>query len=84
MNYYQLLSGDSKSKMGLDRSLSVTNASPDYSIPKISITIDGANKIFYDKVKFKQYLCTNSDPQKVLERKLQHNEVNYTQGNTEK
>jgi hypothetical protein len=27
---------------------------------KLSITIDAETKIFYDKTKFKQYLCTNS------------------------
>jgi hypothetical protein len=44
----------------------------------VSIAIDGKNKIFYDTVKFKQYLSTNAALQKVLERKIQPNKVNYT------
>ena len=42
----------------------------------VSIAIDGKNKIFYDTVKFKQYLSTTL--QKELEDKLQPNKVNYT------
>ena len=38
---------------------------------KLSITIDGINKIFHDKTRFKQYLSTNPALQKALERKLQ-------------
>lgn len=45
------------------------------------ITIDGENKIYHDKVKFKQYLSTNPALQKVLERRLQSKEVNYTHEN---
>jgi hypothetical protein len=49
---------------------------------KLSITIDGKNKIFYDKTKFKQYLSINPALQKILERKLQYKEASYTQENT--
>jgi hypothetical protein len=37
---------------------------------KLSITIDGENKIAHNKVKFKQDLSTNPALQKVLEGKL--------------
>ena len=36
----------------------------------ISITIDGENKVFHDKTRFKQYLSSKSALQKVLEGKL--------------
>ncbi|MBV2135169.1 hypothetical protein KRX52_20585 [Pseudomonas sp. MAP12] len=49
---------------------------------KLSITIDGENKIFHDKNRFKQYISTNPALQKVLEGKLQLNENNYTHKNT--
>lgn len=50
---------------------------------KLSVTIDGENKIFQDNVKLKQYLSTITVPKKVVEYKnLQPNEVNYTHGNT--
>ena len=49
---------------------------------KLSITIDGENKIFHDKVKFKQYLSTNPALQKIWEGKLQFTEVNYIYENT--
>jgi hypothetical protein len=42
---------------------------PVYSA-KLSITINGENKLFHNKVKFKQYLCMNSALQKVLDGKL--------------
>jgi hypothetical protein len=45
---------------------------------KLSITIDGETKIFYDKTKFKQYLSTNLALQRILDGKLQHKEGNYT------
>ena len=49
---------------------------------KLPITIDGENKIFHDKAKFKQ--CLSSDPalQKVLEGKLQPKEATCTDKNT--
>jgi hypothetical protein len=37
---------------------------------KLSINIDGKTKIFQDKTKFKQYLFTNPDLQRILEGKL--------------
>jgi hypothetical protein len=50
---------------------------------KLLITIDGEMKIFHDKTKFKQYLSTNPAPQRMIERKLQHREGNYTQEKTQ-
>jgi hypothetical protein len=38
--------------------------------PTLSISIDGENKIFQDKAKFKQYLPTNPALQRFLEGKL--------------
>ena len=51
-------------------------------LAKVSVTTDGENKIYYDKVKFKQYLSISAFLQKV-EGKLQPKEVNYTYENTE-
>jgi hypothetical protein len=45
---------------------------------KHSINIDGENKIFQDKTKFKQYLPTNPALQRILEGKLQHKEDTCT------
>ena len=45
---------------------------------KLSIIIDGENKIFHDKVKFTQYVPNNPALQKVLEGKHQHKKVNDT------
>jgi hypothetical protein len=47
-----------------------------------SIAIEGENKTFHDKVKFKQYLTTNLALQNVLEENLQPKEVKYTHKNT--
>ena len=44
---------------------------------KLSVTIDGENKIFNDKARFSQCISTNSALQKILEGKLQPKEVNY-------
>jgi hypothetical protein len=44
---------------------------------KLSITIDGENKVFHDKTKFTQYLSTNSALQRIIKGKLQHKEGNY-------
>ena len=49
---------------------------------KLSITIEGQNKIFHDKTRFNQYLATNPALHKVLERKLQTKEVGYIYKNT--
>jgi hypothetical protein len=45
---------------------------------KLSITIDGENKIFHDKIKFTQYLSINLTQQRIIDGKLQHKEGNYT------
>ena len=45
---------------------------------KLSITIDGEIKVFHDKTKFTQYLSTNSALQRIIKRKLQHKDRNYT------
>ena len=50
---------------------------------KISNTIDRENKLFHNKVKFKQYLPTNSALQKGLEGKFQPKEGNNNQENKE-
>ena len=47
---------------------------------KFSIIIHGETKIFYAKTKFKHYFSTNPVLQRILERRLQHMEDNYTQG----
>jgi hypothetical protein len=41
---------------------------------KLSITIDGENKIFHDKTNFTQYLSTNAALQRVIDGKHQHKE----------
>ena len=45
---------------------------------KLSITIDGEIKVFHDKTKFTQYLSTNSALQRIIKRKHQHKDGNYT------
>jgi hypothetical protein len=46
---------------------------------KLSITLDGINKVFHDKTKFTQYLSTNQDFQRVIIKgKHQHKDGNYT------
>ena len=45
---------------------------------KLSITIDGETKVFHDKTKFTQYLSINPALQRVIKRKLQHEDGNYT------
>ena len=45
---------------------------------KLSFTINGENKIFQDKNKFKQYIATNPALQKVIEGKSQPKELNNT------
>ena len=50
---------------------------------KLSITIEGQNKIFHDKSRFHQYLATNPALHKILEGKLQPKEVGYTNKNTD-
>ena len=43
---------------------------------KVSFTINGENKIFQDKNKFKQFVATNTALQKVIEGKLQAKKSN--------
>jgi hypothetical protein len=45
---------------------------------KLSITIDGENKLSHDKIKFIQYLSTNPSLQRIIDKKHQHKERNYT------
>ena len=51
---------------------------------KLSMTIDGENKIFHDKTKFTQYLSTNPALQRIIDAKHQHKEGNYTLENAKK
>ena len=44
---------------------------------KLSTTTDRENKVFHNKVKFKQYLSSKASLQKVLEVKFQQSEANY-------
>jgi hypothetical protein len=41
---------------------------------KLSVTIDGETKVFYDKTNFTQYLSINPALQWIIEGKLQHKE----------
>ena len=45
---------------------------------KLSISISGQTKIFYDKINFTQYLSTNPALQRIIDGKHQHKEGNYT------
>jgi hypothetical protein len=45
---------------------------------KLSITIDRETEIFHDKTKFTQYLPTNPVLQRIIKRKHQHKDGNYT------
>jgi hypothetical protein len=47
-------------------------------LAKLSISIDGENKISHDKNKFIQYLSTNSVLQRIIKGKLQEKERNYS------
>jgi hypothetical protein len=49
---------------------------------KLSINIDGENKIFQDKAKLKQYLSTNPVLHRILKGKLQHKEDTFTKERT--
>jgi hypothetical protein len=44
---------------------------------KLSITIDGENKVFHDKTKFTQYLSMNPALQKIITGKHQQKDGNY-------
>ena len=52
-------------------------------LAKLSITVEGQNKIFHDKTIFSQYLATNTALHKILEGKLQPKEVCYINKNTD-
>ena len=53
------------------------------SIPRKTLNkLNGGTKISHVKSKFKQYPFTNSALKRILERKLQPKEVNYTQEKT--
>jgi hypothetical protein len=41
---------------------------------KLSIAIDGENKLFHDKTKFTQYLSSNPALQRIIKGKLQQKE----------
>jgi len=45
---------------------------------KLSIIIEGGNKISCDKTKFTQYLSTNPALQSIIDGKHQHKELIYT------
>ena len=49
---------------------------------KLAFNIDGENKIFQDKNRFKQCITTNPALQKILEGKPQTKEANNTHNNT--
>ena len=49
---------------------------------KLAFTINGENKIFQDKNRFKQYVATNPALQEILEGKPQTKEDNNTHNNT--
>jgi hypothetical protein len=42
------------------------------------MSIDEETKIFHDKIKFAQYLSTNPVLQRLIHKKSQHKEGNYT------
>jgi hypothetical protein len=44
---------------------------------KLSITIEGETKVYYDKTKSTQYLSTNPALQRKIKGKLLHKEGNY-------
>jgi hypothetical protein len=45
---------------------------------KLSITLNGENKAFHDKTKITQYLPTNPILQRIIMRKHQYKDGNYT------
>jgi hypothetical protein len=45
---------------------------------KLSTTIDGETKVFHDKTKFTQYLSMNTALQRIITRKHQYKDGNYT------
>jgi hypothetical protein len=51
---------------------------------KLSITINGENKVFYDKIKFTQYLSMNPALQRIIMGKNQYKDINYALKNSRK
>ena len=45
---------------------------------KLSITIDGENRVLNEKTKFTRYLSTNPALQRIIKGKHQHKDGNYT------
>jgi hypothetical protein len=45
---------------------------------KLSITLDGKNKVFHNKIKFIHYLSTNPALQRVLTEKNKYKDRNHT------
>jgi hypothetical protein len=45
---------------------------------KLSITIDGENKVFHDKTKFTYYLSTNPALQRIITEKNKYKNRNHT------
>ena len=55
------------------------NCQPKLLYPaKLSITIDGGPKVFHDKTKVTQYLSMNPVFQRIITRKHQQKDRNYT------
>jgi hypothetical protein len=48
------------------------------TIPSKTLNYHREPKVFHDKAKFTQYLSTNPTLQRIIKRKLQHKEGNYT------
>ena len=51
---------------------------------KLSITIDGETKVFYDKTKFTHYLSTNPALQRIITEKKQYKDGNHALEQTRK
>ena len=51
---------------------------------RLSITIDGETKVFYDKTKFTHYLSTNPDLQRIITEKNQYKDRNHAIEKTRK
>jgi hypothetical protein len=51
---------------------------------KLSITIDGENKVFHDKAKFTKYVSLNPALQRIIKGKHKHKNVNQALENARK
>jgi hypothetical protein len=70
---------DRRSRADVIQTLKEHKCQPRLLFPaKLSINVDGETKIFYEKNKLTQYLSTNPALQRIIDRKHQHNEGNYT------